>query len=246
MRVLSHDRGSVVVPTYDEPRHLLMGVTMPSTDLAVHGIAVLDVLEGRWAIWQVSTPPMTGSARAASTNAVVTDGFDERVFRSLSYKRPIIMTARAQKHCQEDAVLEATAFEPDVFLADCASWIDRLQDLFWAENENRKDYNASMAKARREAKAAGGTLPEYQRRAPLQDIDWPAPPHAAAWESSPDCEDSVNKEALRVANGCIQLLNYWLEIENDRLRKSRTYFKGIGGPALRPWPEPASDVAVRG
>jgi hypothetical protein len=223
-----------------------MGVKMPTANTAVHGIAVLDIHDGKWAIWQVSTAQITGSGRAESTNAVVTDGFDERVFRSLSYQRPVVMTSRAQKHCQEQAILEAPTFEPDAFLADCSSWIDLLQDLFWAENENRNEYNAGMTKARKDAKAAGRPLPQYQRRAPLQDIDWPAPPHPHVWESSPDCDDPVNKEALRVANGCIQLLNYWREIENDRLRKSRSYFYGTGGLSPRAWPESATKVADHG
>ncbi|AOY74201.1 hypothetical protein ARZXY2_4702 (plasmid) [Arthrobacter sp. ZXY-2] len=205
----------------------------------MHGIAVLDIQDGRWAIWQVSTASITGSGRAGSTNAVVTEGFDEGVFLSLTYNRPVFLTSRAQKHCQERVVMEATAFVPEDFLADCASWTDHLQELFWAENDSRREYNASMAAARREAKASGLPLPDFQRRAPLQDIDWPAPPPARVWESSPACEDPVNVEALRVANGCIQLLNYWQEIENDRLKKSRSYFKEAGGPASRPWPTPA-------
>ncbi|MFJ4027457.1 hypothetical protein ACIPWF_09705 [Paenarthrobacter sp. NPDC089989] len=212
---------------------------MPVIGADVHGIAVLDVHDGRWAVWQVSTASLTGSGRAGSTNAVVTDGFDERVFRSLTYNRPIFLTSRAQKHCQERVVLEATAFLPEEFLADCASWTGYLQGLFWAENDSRREYNANMAAARKEAKAAGLPLPEFQRRAPLQDIDWPAPPLQSVWESSPACEDPVNVEALRVANGCIQLLNYWQEIESDRLKKSRSYFKEAGGPVARPWPSQA-------
>ncbi|MEC3853888.1 hypothetical protein [Paenarthrobacter ureafaciens] len=212
---------------------------MPVIGADVHGIAVLDVHDGCWAVWQVSTASLTGSGRAGSTNAVVTDGFDERVFRSLTYNRPIFLTSRAQKHCQERVVLEATAFLPEEFLADCASWTDYLQGLFWAENDSRREYNANMAAARKEAKAAGLPLPEFQRRAPLQDIDWPAPPLQSVWESSPACEDPVTVEALRVANGCIQLLNYWQEIESDRLKKSRSYFKEAGGPVARPWPSQA-------
>ncbi|MCP1415432.1 hypothetical protein [Paenarthrobacter sp. A20] len=214
---------------------------MPATGSNAHGIAVLDVHDGRWAVWQVSTASLTGSGRAGSTNAVVTEGFDERVFLSLTYNRPVFLTSRAQKHCQERVVLDTTAFVPEDFLRDCASWVDYLQGLFWAENDSRREYNATTATARKEAKAAGLPLPDFQRRAPLQDIDWPAPPLSSVWESSPACEDPVNVEALRIANGCIQLLNYWQEIENDRLKKSRSYYKGAGGPVARPWPTRAPE-----
>lgn len=216
-----------------------MGATMPAIGSDVHGIAVLDIHNGRWAVWQVSTASFTGSGRAGSTNAVVTEGFDERGFLSLAYNRPVILTSRAQKHCQESVVLAATAFVPEEFIADCTSWIDYLQGLFWAENDSRREYNASVAKARKDAKTAGLPLPDFQRRAPLQDIDWPAPPLPRFWESSLACEDPVNVEALRVANGCIQLLNYWQEIESDRLKKSRSYFREAGGSVLRPWPTPS-------
>jgi hypothetical protein len=213
---------------------------MSESEAVVHGIAVLDIHEGRWAIWQVSALALTGSLRASATNAVVTEGFDERVFHSLSYKRPVLMTSRAQKHCTEPVVLEAPAFDPDVFVSDCTSWVDLLQDMFWAENDRRASHNAAKVKARKEARAAGEPLPEYQRQAPLLDIDWPAPPAASAWESTVECVEPVNKEALRVANGCIRLLNYWLDIENDRLRRSRKYFNAVGGPSVRSWPVPAA------
>jgi hypothetical protein len=202
----------------------------------VHGIAVLDIHEDRWAMWQVSANAVRGPLRATTTNAVVTDGFDERVFHSLAYKRPVYLTARARKHCTEDIVMEAPQFDPEAFIADCTSWIDLLQDMFWAENDRRAAYNSERVEARKEARATGAPLPEYRRQAPLLDIDWPAPPIPAAWETAVDCVDPVNQEALRVANGCVRLLNYWIDIENDRLRKSRTYFNGVGGTAIRSWP----------
>ncbi len=213
--------------------------TVTDTDSVMHGIAVLDIHGDRWAIWQVSAVALTGPLRAAPTNAVVTDGFDERVFQSLAYKRPVYLTARARKHCTEDTVLKAAQFDPDVFIEDCRSWVDLLQDMFWAENERRAAYNTTTVKARKEARLTGAPIPDYQRQAPLLDIDWPAPPLASTWESAADCVEPVNQEALRVANGCIRLLNYWLDIENDRLRKSRTYFNGVGGPLVRSWPVPA-------
>lgn len=213
---------------------------MPTSEAVVHGIAVLDIHENRWAIWQVSAMSLTDSPRASATNAVVTDGFDERVFRSLSYKRPVLLTSRARKHCTETVVLEASAFDPKVFVRDCTSWVDLLQDLFWLENDRRAAHNADKIQARKNARAAGEPLPEYQRQGPLQDIDWPAPPLPSVWASTVECVEPANREALRVANGCIQILNYWLEIENDRLRASRKYFNGIGGPAVRSWPVPAT------
>lgn len=215
---------------------------MSSSEAVMHGIAVLDIHDDRWAVWQVSAVALTGPLRAAPTNAVVTDGFDERVLHSLTYQRPVYLTARARKHCSEDIVLGAPQFDPKVFIADCTSWVDLLQDMFWAENERRAAHNTATVKARKEARATGAPLPEYQRQAPLLDIDWPAPPLPSAWESAVDCVDPVNQEALRVANGCIKLLNYWLDIENDRLRKSRTYFNGVGGSSIRSWPVPAASI----
>ena len=64
-------------------------------------------------MWQVSANAMRGPLRATSTNAVVTDGFDERVFHSLAYKRPVYLTARARKHCNEKVVLDAPQFDRD-------------------------------------------------------------------------------------------------------------------------------------
>lgn len=218
---------------------------MSSSEAVMRGIAVLDIHDDRWAVWQVSAVALTGPLRAAPTNAVVTDGFDERVLHSLAYQRPVYLTARARKHCTEDIVLGVPQFDPEVFIADCTSWVDLLQDMFWAENERRAAYNTATVKARKEARATGAPLPEYQRQAPLLDIDWPAPPLPSAWESSVNCVDPVNQEALRVAHGCIKLLNYWLDIENDRLRKSRTYFNGIGGSSVRSWPVPASSMGEK-
>ncbi|WP_157356959.1 hypothetical protein [Arthrobacter sp. U41] len=217
---------------------------MPTSETVVHGIAVLDIHEDKWAIWQVSAMSLTGSLRASATNAVVTDGFDERAFRSLSYKRPVLLTSRARKHCTEAVVLETPEFDPEVFVSDCTSWVDLLQDLFWAENDRRASHNSHKVQARKKARAAGEPLPEYQRQGPLQDIDWPAPPLPSVWASSVECVEPVNTEALRVANGCIQLLNYWLEIENDRSRASRKYFNGVGGSAVRSWPVPATAVGA--
>jgi hypothetical protein len=213
---------------------------MSVSEAVVHGIAILDIHEDKWAIWQVSALALTGSLRASATNAVITDGFDERVFHSLSYKRPVLLTSRARKHCTEAVVLEAPPFDPEIFVSDCSSWVDLLQQMFWAENDRRAAYNTSKVKERKEARAAGEPLPDYQRRAPLLDIDWPAPPLTSAWESAVECIEPVNEEALRVANGCVRLLNYWLDIENDRLRKSRKYLNGIGGPSVRSWPTPAT------
>lgn len=216
---------------------------MDTSDAATRGIAVLDIHDGSWALWQISTNSFAGPLRATATNAVVTDGFDEKAFHSLTYSRPLLMTARARQKCTEHTVLDAPGFDPAGFLNECRSWVDLLQSMFWAENERRAAYNTQKVQQRQEARKAGTTLPGYQRQTQLGDIDWPAPPPASAWETDTDCGDPVNREALRVANGCIGLLNYWLEIEADRTRKARKYFNGIGGPAVRHWPVPAPDPA---
>ncbi|WP_146065722.1 hypothetical protein [Arthrobacter pityocampae] len=214
---------------------------MSTIDATSHGIAVLDIHDGRWGIWQVSAVAFTGPLRATATNAVVSDGFDERAFRSLTYKRQILLTARAEQACDEPQVFDAPMFDPDTFVAHCTSWVDILQDMFWQENDRRAAYNRTKVAERKAARSAGQVPPDYQRQAPLLDIDWPACPDPDVWKTSKGCTDPVNAEALRVANGCIKLLNFWIDIENDRLRKSRKYLNGAGGPTVRPWPTLASE-----
>ena len=207
------------------------------------GVAILDIHDGRWALWQVSVDTFTGPLRASATNAVTSDGFDENAFRSLSGGRQLFLTARAEEKCVEPQVLQAPRFDPEAFIADCRSWVNLLQDLFWAENERRSAYNEGRVQERKAARAAGLPVPDYKRQAPLLDIDWPAPPLSSAWESDQDCSEPVSVEALRIANGCIRLLNYWLEIETDRTRRTRTYFEGIGGARVRAWPVPAPEAS---
>lgn len=203
------------------------------------GIAVLDIHDGQWALWQVSVNAFTGPLRATATNAIVSDGFDQNAFRSLTGDRQLLLTTRANAKCTEPQVLEAPRFSPNAFIADCRSWMDMLQDLFWAENDRRVAYNLAKVQERKEARAAGLPALEYKRQAPLLDIDWPASPPSSVWESKIDCVEPVRSEALRIANGCVRLLNYWLDLEADRTRRTRTYFNGAGGPAVRMWPVPA-------
>lgn len=214
---------------------------MNDSMVVCRGIAILDIHDGRWALWQVSANAFTGPLRATATNAVTSDGFDEKAFRSLAGDRQLLLTARAEAKCTEPQVLEAPRFNPDGFIRDCRSWVDLLQDLFWAENDRRAAYNTSKVQERKDARAAGRTVPEYKRQAPLLDIDWPAPPPSSVWESDRDCTEPVSQEALRIANGCVRLLNYWLEIEADRTRRTRTYFGGAGGTSVRTWPVPAKE-----
>lgn len=217
---------------------------MAQEDTTPHGIAVLDIHGGRWALWQVSVTSMTGPLRAMNTNAVVSDGFDEKAFLSLSYHRPVLLTARARQVCDVPMVLEAAQFDPEEFIALCDSWVDLLQGMFWAENDRRAALNAKNAQHRKAAKAAGLPVPEYQRLGPLKDIDWPGVPPASSWATEAGARDPVTVEALRVANGCARLLNFWLEIEADRTRKTRTYLEGIGGPDVRQWPRPTPGAAA--
>lgn len=205
-----------------------------------HGVAVLDIHDGRWALWQVSVHPTGGPMRASSTNAIVTDGFDAAAFDCVSYNRPLLLSERALIACDEQRVLDSARMKPKDFLRDCESWVSSLQQTFWNENDRRLAHNVQVAEDRKAARAAGLLVSDMKRLAPLQDIDWPAPPPSSVWESDPLSTKSASEEALRIARGCIQLLNYWLDIESDRTRKSRPYFHRAGA-AIRPWPSPAKE-----
>ena len=218
---------------------------MPPVDTTPRGVTVLDIHAGQWALWQVSVTTIEGPLRATSTNAVITDGFDEKAFLSLAYQRPVLLTARAALVCTEPMVHEAPQFDPESFIEKCRAWTDLLQEKFWAENDRRVALNAEKARDRKEAKAAGlhDPDPEYKRLAPLKDMDWPAAPPTGSWTTEGNSTEALNVEALRVANGCARLLNYWVEIEVERTNKRRTYFEGVGEPTVRRWPVPiSSDV----
>lgn len=207
-----------------------------------HGIAVLDIHDGRWALWQVSVNSSSGPLRASSTNAIVTDGYDRAAFDCAAYNRPVLLSERAQIACSEEYVLDSVRMNPETFLRDCDSWVSSLQHVFWDENDRRLDHNVLLTERRKAAKATGAPLPETKRLAPLQDIDWPAPPPSSLWESDPACTKPAPEEALRIARGCIRLLNYWLDIESDRTRKNRPHFHGAG-TAIRTWPMPVQEVS---
>ena len=212
-----------------------------SAHIAVpHGIAVLDIYDGQWALWQVSVNSAGGPVRASSTNAIVTEGFDAAAFDCISYNRPLLLTERALIVCREQPVLDAIRLQPDAFLRDCEHWVSSLQQIFWDENDRRLAHNLQNSADRKAARAAAAPLPETKRLAPLVDIDWPAPPPPSAWESDTACSESASSEALRIAKGCIRLMNYWLDIETDRTRKNRIYFHGAG-IAVRAWPVPAQE-----
>lgn len=212
---------------------------------APHGISVLDIHAGKWALWQVSTHSAGGPVRASATNAIVTDGFDARAFDCVTYNRPILLTERASAACSEQRVLDTVTLQPHVFLQDCESWVSSLQQKFWDENDRRLVHNAQIAEERKAAKTAGTPLPTTKRLAPLQDIDWPAPPPSSLWETDPDCIETASSEALRISKGCIQLLDYWLGIESDRTRKNRAYFHEAGTD-IRSWPTPAQETRQPG
>jgi hypothetical protein len=207
-----------------------------------HGIAVLDIHDGRWALWQVSVNSSSGPLRASSTNAIVTDGYDRAAFDCVAYNRPVLLTERAQIACSEQYVLDSVKMNPETFLGDCDSWVTSLQQLFWDENDRRLAHNLLLTERRKAAKATGALVPETKRLAPLKDIDWPAPPPSSMWESDPACTEPASEEALRIARGCIRLLNYWLDIESDRTRKNRSHFHGAG-TAIRTWPIPVQEVS---
>lgn len=209
---------------------------MNRVESAPYGVAVLDIHDGIWALWQVSVDGSKGPMRATPTNAVVSNGFSESAFRSLSGDRELLLTSRAEKECTVPLVLESIRFVPDIFIATCASWVEMLEECFQAENHRRRTFNSDMARERKEARAAGTKLKGYARKSQLVGVDWPVAPPTSAWISDVDCTEAAVGEALRIANGCVRLIDYWLDIELHRTHRSRAYFKGVGGDRVRAWP----------
>lgn len=203
------------------------------------GIAVLDVYESKWAIWQVSVDSFYGRLQASTTNAVVRDRFERGEFESLVGNRQLLLTPRATTVCAEDDVVGPDLFDGQHFAELCASWIELLDGMFLAENERREEEN----QRRKEAKQRGTGGP-YTKLAPLLDLGLPGLPSESLWTSTSSCVEEARVEALRVANGCVNLLNYWLDIETARTRKNRTYFKGVGGPEIRIWPCEAPKLSM--
>ena len=168
-----------------------MGESVDMADTAPFGVAILDIHDGEWALWQVSTDRAKGPMRAIATNAVVSTGFDEKAFRSLAGDRQVLLTARAKNKCTEPLVLEAVPFSPSDFLDLCSTWVDMLEDLFQAENLRRTEFNSAKVQERKDARAAGQKPGEYKRLAPLTGVDWPLPPPSSLWESQIDCTEPV-------------------------------------------------------
>ena len=203
------------------------------------GIAVLDVHEGKWAIWQVSVDSFYGRLRASTTNAVVRDHFERTEFEALVGNRQLLVTPRAAVACPEADIAGPELFNGQRFADLCGSWIDLLDGMFRAENKRREAEN----ERRKEAKRAG-TGGTYTKLSPLLDLGLPGLPAEALWTSDAACVEEARVEALRVANGCVRLLDYWLDIEAARTRKNRTYFNGVGGPEIRLWPCEAPTLAT--
>ncbi|GAA1917232.1 hypothetical protein GCM10009688_22880 [Arthrobacter gandavensis] len=201
------------------------------------GIAVLDVYQNQWALWQVSVDSFSGRLRASKTNAVVRDRFNRAEFEALVGNRHLLMTPRAEVFVPEGAVDGPTRFSGEDFVSMSESWIDHLDGLFRTENERRLAEN----KAQAEAKKSGQITGPLKKLSPLQDPGWPGAPDTSAWSSDLGCELDARAEALRLADGCVRLLDYWLDIEVARTKKNRTYFHGVGGPEVRTWPSPAPE-----
>lgn len=214
---------------------------MDSVEAEPYGVVVLDIHEGIWALWQVSVDGSKGPLRATATNAVVSRGFNESAFRSLSGDRQLLLTSRAEKECTVPLVVESVRFVPEAFTTMCVSWVDMLEDSFQAENLRRSTFNSDMARERKDARAAGAETKKYMRKSPLVGVDWPVPPPISAWKSDAGCTEAAVGEALRIANGCIRLINYWLDIEANRTHRGRSYFKGVGGNKVRAWPVPVNE-----
>lgn len=202
------------------------------------GIAVLDVYQDQWALWQVSVDSFYGRLRASTTNAVVRDRFIREEFESVVGNRQLLLTPRATAECPPDDVAGPEPFDGHQFINACASWIEALDGLFLQENARREEEN----ERRKEAKKAGLPGP-FTKLAPLQDIGWPGMPAETEWTSEPTCQAEARFEALRMANGCVRLLDYWLDIEITRTRKNRAYFNCLGGPDIRLWPTQIPEAA---
>lgn len=200
-------------------------------DVSPFGIAVLDVYQNQWALWQVSVDSFYGRLRASTTNAVVRDHFNRDEFESLVGNRQLLVTPRAAAECPAETIAGPVVFDGHHFTNVCASWIDVLDGMFLAENGRREEEN----ERRKEAKKLGLSGP-FTKLAPLLDVGWPGMPAEKEWTSQPDCKTEARLEALRLANGCVRLLDYWLDIEIARTRKNRAYFNGLGGPDIRLWP----------
>lgn len=205
------------------------------------GIAILDVYQGQWALWQVSVDNFSGRLRASKTNAVVRDRFNRVEFEALVGNRHLLLTPRAEATVPDEAVEGPTRFDGQGFVSACESWIDRLDGLFLAENERRAAENKLQAEAKKSGLIAG----PYKKLSPLQDPGWPGAPAPSAWSSDLACDVDARTEALRLADGCVRLLDYWLDIEVARTKKNRTYFNGLGGPELRIWPSPLPEEESR-
>jgi hypothetical protein len=209
-------------------------------DRAPLGIAVVDAFQDDWAFWQVSVSAFNGPVRAEATNAVTSHGFDKNAFESLSWNRPVLVSARARAGYDNSDLADVEKADMGQLLESAYSWTNHLQDLFWQENDRRKRMNQVAVQQRKEARQRGEAVPaKYNRLTRLQDIDWPAPPPADLWSSHELSTESPRSEALRLARGCVSLLNYWLEIERERTKKNRKYFSDTGGPNIRLWPVPA-------
>lgn len=105
------------------------------------GITVVDSYRDEWAYWQVSVSTFNGPATTVATNAVTGIGFDKTAFRSLSWNRPVLVSARAHRAYDNSAVEDAEHVNMDELLEQAYSWTNYLQDLFWRENDRRTDAN---------------------------------------------------------------------------------------------------------
>lgn len=211
---------------------------MKIQDEPPYGIAVLDVYQNQWALWQVSVDSFYGRLRASTTNAVVRDHFIREEFESIVGNRQLLLTVRAAAVCAPDDVTGPELFDGHQFTNACAAWIDALDGMFSEENRRRMEEN----QRRKQAKRAGLPGP-YTTLAPLLDPGWPGAPDEADWTSAASCSAGATAESLRLANGCVRLLNYWLDIEAARTRKNRAYFNGLGGPEIRLWPTKIPEAA---
>lgn len=208
-------------------------------DIVPRGITVVDVEDDVWAYWQVSISSFNGPPRAVNTNAVVSTGFDKRSFESLAWQRPVLLSHRVLAGYDNHALLDANQADMDLLLEQSYDWVNYLDGLFWAENQRRVDHNQRQVVHRKAARKRGETVPKkYERLGALQEISWPAPPSRNLWDTAQKSSAGPKEEAMRLAEACVRLLDYWLDIESERTKKTRKYFSETGGVDIRRWPEP--------
>jgi hypothetical protein len=176
----------------------------PVVAAIARGIAVLDIHQGRWGLCHVSVAADASPLQITTAENIISDGFIPSVFQAMTRGRPLLLTDRARRHCDESSVLEAMMFDPTAFLAHCTLWMDILQEMAWQE------YDRQM----QDAAHSPSSGPAHHD---LPLMAWPPCRRPEAWMSAQNPSHSVERELRRISTGCAGLLNLWISIETERL-----------------------------